>query len=348
MKISVIIPVYNTKHEYLSYCLESLLTQEFDGFEVIAVNDGSTNGCDAVLKSFEVKFDNMRVIDQENGGTSVARNTGIEAAEGDYILFVDADDFVSPGVLGCVYRAMEKKPCDILFFGYATNYTNREINRVLKDPDPSLWDRETLELAVLRGDKRLGPVEVGAPWGKLIRRSVITGNSVRYTPGLIKGQDTVFILSLLDHCESFDYLPFLGYHYRISGSSVSRKYNFEIVPIMEKTLAAYMDFVEKRKKGSGFREAVKKKYIRVLLGEYLELKYLNPDNKASFSERMTEYKALLKREPYRDIISETGTENTPLLMRTEVNCLKTGRVLPLFIIKKAEMILRSVVIKRFG
>ena len=108
MKISVIIPVYNTDHGYLRDCLTSLMTQDFTDFEVIAVNDGSVNGCDRVLKEFAERYDSMVFVDQENGGTSVARNTGLEKASGDYIMFVDADDFVSPGCLRTVYEAMEE------------------------------------------------------------------------------------------------------------------------------------------------------------------------------------------------------------------------------------------------
>ncbi len=348
MGISVIIPVYNTKHEYLSECLDSLIRQDFQDLEVIVVNDGSKNGCDRIIDDYAGKYDFIKAIHQENKGTSVARNAGLDAAKGRYVMFVDGDDYVSEGCLRAVYDEMEKRKCDILFFGYSTSYTNREIRRVLSHIDPDLWKADTLEMAVLRGDKRLGAVEIGAPWGKLIRRSVIEENAVRYTPGIIKGQDTVFVLTLLDYCKSFSYLPFPGYHYRISGSSVSRRFNPKIVSIMEKTLSAYMDFVEKRGKGSGFKEAVRKKYIKVLLGEYLELLYLNPDNRMSLNERMKEYKALLKREPYRDILRETETKDTGFLLRTEINCLKSGRVLPVFLIKKAEMCLRSVVIKRYG
>ncbi len=348
MKISVIIPVFNTDHGYLRDCLTSLVTQDYSDFEVIAVNDGSVNGCETVIREFADKYDSVVLVDQENGGTSVARNTGLSRATGDYIMFVDADDFVSPGCLKTVYAAMEERKCDILFFGYATSYTNREMNRVLKDPAPGLWDRDTLELALLKGDKRLGPVEVGAPWGKLIKSSIIRDNNLQYTPGLIKGQDTVFVLSLLDHCESFSYLSFLGYHYRISGSSVSRRYNPNIVDIMEKTLSAYMLFVDSRGKGEEFKLAVKRKYLKVLLGEYLELLYLHPDSKISADKRKEEYKALTLQEPYRSIIAETDPHNMGFIGGTELNCLKKGRIGTLFFIKKAEMLLRNFVIRKYS
>ena len=348
MNISIIIPVYNTKEEYLTSCLESVLHQDFEDFEVIAVNDGSTNGCEKLLESYGEKYPNMVYINQENAGTSVARNTGLSRAKGDYILFVDADDYLSTGALRTVYEAMKRNDTDILFFGYATNYTNREMRRVLKDPDPGLFERETLELAVLKGDKRLGPVEVGAPWGKLIKHDVIRDNNLRYTPGLIKGQDTVFILSLLDHCSSFSYLSYLGYHYRISGSSVSRRYNPDIVSIMEKTLNAYREFVETRGKGQEFKDAVNRKYLNILLGEYLELFFLHPDAGEDTGKRRRDYALLSEREPYRTVIKEAKTPGMGFFMKNETKFLKEKKYKSLFLLKKAELTIRNIVIHKFG
>lgn len=347
MRISVIVPVYNTKHEYLRACLQSLVSQDFEDFEVITVNDGSVNGCDAILREYAEKYGNIVCIDIENQGTSVARNTGLEAAKGEYVMFVDSDDFVSAHCLKTVHEAMKERKTDILFFGYSTNYTNTEVRRVLDDPDPGIWHREDLELAVLRGDSRLGAVEVGAPWGKLIRRSVIDENRVRYTPGLIKGQDTVFILSLLDHCESFSYLPFPGYHYRISGRSISRRFNPDIVSIMEKTLNSYTDFVERRGKGTEYREAVKKKYLNVLLGEYLELYFLHPDNKKPLSTRKEEYRALTVKEPYKGIISEMNIGNAGLFKKAMLSALKKNDIGSVFFLKKGELTLRRIVIHKY-
>ena len=348
MKISVIIPVYNTDHGFLKTCLDSLVSQDFDDYEVIAVNDGSTNGCSEVLKDYASRYDFIKHVDQENAGTSVARNTGLSNAEGDYIMFVDADDFVSEGILRSSYEKAESEGCDILFFGYNTSYSNREINRVMKDPDPSIWERDALELAVLKGDKRLGPVDVGAPWGKLIRHDIIRDNGIKYTPGLIKGQDTVFILHLIDHCSRFSYLSICGYHYRISGSSVSHRYNPYIVSIMEKTLNAYMSFVDTRNKGDEFKDAVEKKYLKVLLGEYLELLYLHPASKDSMEKRISDIKLLIGREPYRSIIKSTDPASLGLMHRVMLYFLKKESIRPVFAVKKAEMFMRDRVIHKFS
>ena len=348
MKISVIIPVYNTKAEYLRECLNSLLCQQkFKDYEVIAVNDGSTNGCERIIEEFARLHDKLVYIKQENAGTSVARNTGLSRAKGDYIMFVDGDDFVSGDCLHTVYGAMQKRRVDILFFGYATSYTNREIRRVLDKPVTDLWRKDTLELSVLKGNPALGSVEVGAPWGKLIKHDIIRDNGLRYTEGLIKGQDTVFMLSVFEHCRSFSYLRFLGYHYRISDVSVSHRYNPDIVSIMEKTLGAYGEFVEKYHKPEEFAEAVRQKYYKVMLGEYLELFFLNKKNKAPEREKENDFLKILGSEPYSGIIEKVDPGSMGLYQRVLLKLLKKRNISLLFALKRGEFFLRDLVVRKY-
>ena len=103
MMFSVIVPVYNVE-QYLGRCLESLLAQDYAGFEVICVNDGSTDHSREILTEWEARLPQMRVIDRKNGGLSAARNTGLKAANGEYVLFVDSDDWVEPTMLSHLFH----------------------------------------------------------------------------------------------------------------------------------------------------------------------------------------------------------------------------------------------------
>lgn len=119
MKVSVIVPVYNVE-AFLNKCVDSLLAQDLapEEYEIILVDDGSTDGCGALCDAFAAVHGNIRVIHQANRGLSGARNSGIPAATGEYILFVDSDDFLEPNVLGGLVRQMEDKQLDILRFNY--------------------------------------------------------------------------------------------------------------------------------------------------------------------------------------------------------------------------------------
>ena len=119
MKVSIIVPVYNVE-AYLKKCVHSLLAQDLqqDEYEIILVDDGSTDSCGALCDAFAADNENIRVIHQQNRGLSGARNSGLAVATGQYILFVDSDDFLNPDVLGALVGQMEEQNLDILRFNY--------------------------------------------------------------------------------------------------------------------------------------------------------------------------------------------------------------------------------------
>jgi len=118
-KISVILPVYNAE-KYLRSTLESLLLQTFEDFEVIAVNDGSKDGSLAILTEYAAKDKRIKIIDKANGGVSAARNTAIEAAQGNYLAFIDADDIYSPEYLARMYSSASETGADVTVCDYVT------------------------------------------------------------------------------------------------------------------------------------------------------------------------------------------------------------------------------------
>ena len=105
-KISIIIPVYN-KEAYLERCLDSVLAQTHKSLEVLLIDDGSTDGSPAICEKYAKKDPRIRVLTQENAGASAARNAGIEAAGGDYIGFVDADDWIEPGMYAALLEGIQ-------------------------------------------------------------------------------------------------------------------------------------------------------------------------------------------------------------------------------------------------
>ena len=345
-KISVIVPVYNTDTEYLQKCIDSILEQKGADTELILINDGSVGDAPGVCERAAKEDSRVIYISQENSGVSVARNKGLDAATGDYIMFVDSDDFISPGLFERLLPSMGKG-LDILFFGYCTSYVGREMNRVISSPDLSLFTPDTLQLAILNANPRLGPLEVGAPWGKLIRRSVIEDNGLRYTPGLKKGQDTVFTLNLLEHCSLVSYESVAGYHYRVSKQSISHRFSADMVAIMEKTLGAYSSFIERYAKGPVYRRALLNKFYRVLTGEYMDLYFTHPDNPAPSSDMQREFLALCEAEPYRSAIAGVEISTLTGLDRLEHHLVLCKKTKALWAMHKMLRAAKSLIVKDY-
>mgnify|MGYP003401399665 FL=1 len=115
-KVSVIVPVYNVE-QYLSDCLESICRQTLKGIEIIVVNDGSTDNSLSIIKSFQQKYSNIKLINKKNGGLSSARNAGIDMAVGEYLFFVDSDDFIDLDTLEKMYVKANETHCPLIICG---------------------------------------------------------------------------------------------------------------------------------------------------------------------------------------------------------------------------------------
>lgn len=127
MKLSIIVPVYNVA-DYIAKCLDSLLAQDLpqNEYEIIVVNDGSTDNSGDILQQYAEKYANITLINQSNQGLSGARNTGIKHANGEYIQFVDSDDYIEKNVLGGLMKQVEKDDLDVLRFKYQNVRINNE------------------------------------------------------------------------------------------------------------------------------------------------------------------------------------------------------------------------------
>lgn len=155
--LSIIVPIYNVE-KYLCKCIDSLLIQDLpkEQYEIILVDDGSPDRCGEIADEYALKYSNIRVLHQENGGLSVARNTGIVAAKGKYIQFVDADDYLEPNVLGRLVARAQKDNLDILRFNYQNVNEQYEVFEPYKEHRPFTDYSESLCTGLEFLNERLG------------------------------------------------------------------------------------------------------------------------------------------------------------------------------------------------
>ena len=193
MFLSFIVPAYNTE-SYLAECLDSLLEQDlpYNEYEIICINDGSTDNSLDVLKLYKKKYPNVTIIDKENQGVATARNVGLENAEGDYVWFIDSDDFVQANILAELKEIARKKAYDQIVTGfYCFNYHLTKDEQIKK---------ETRELEV--NSNQYDSVVIT----RLFRREFLRQNRIKFNyPDITHGEDTIFMyefkLSLPDKIE---------------------------------------------------------------------------------------------------------------------------------------------------
>ena len=166
-KISVIIPVYNVA-DYLPQCLDSVLGQDHEDLEVIVVDDGSTDSSGAICDQYAAKDSRVRVIHQANAGAAAAKNAALRVATGEYLSFVDSDDYLEPNVYGHMLRVLPTTQADAAQFSFREVYVNRQEEKLLDMGCPEM-DSKTYQVRFTK--------DWSCPllWNKLYRREIFAG-----------------------------------------------------------------------------------------------------------------------------------------------------------------------------
>ncbi len=219
--ISIIVPVYNAKN-YLHQCVNSIITQyDFEKAELILVDDGSEDVSGAICDSYAQRFENVITVRQENSGVSEARNTGIKAAEGEYICFADADDFLFGGIIKKIIDTVENNSPDMIFFDYKYEYTDSYIQLEFPFESGTVLSGDYVKKDI--AEFMLSDSSFNAVWNKAFKKSVIDDNAISFEKGKKYGEDKDFVLSFMQNCSSAFYIDETGYFYRYVESGAIQK-----------------------------------------------------------------------------------------------------------------------------
>lgn len=197
-KVSVIVPIYQVE-AYLEKCIDSILAQTFADFELILVNDGTKDGCPAIMRRYADRDCRIRQVHKPNGGLSSARNAGLDVALGEYIAFVDADDYIEPTLLEDAVTAAEQTGAEQVLFNYRQVIDGEAKDAYLRFDDEVI-DLEKFGLANYFYRYWMPYKHGQEAWSKLYRRSVIEENGLRFAPNdEIFAEDTLFSAMYLLH-----------------------------------------------------------------------------------------------------------------------------------------------------
>ena len=213
MKLSVIIPVYNAD-KFLTQCLKSLCNQDLPSsdYEIIIINDGSSDGSSKIIQDFQEKQSNIIAINQENKGVSAARNAGLEIAKGEYITFIDADDFIQPNALLSIIKYLEKKQLDILYCKIEIITEQEEHLYYL----PETGKEEVIKVGI-EHPRRTFPAT-------FYRKEII--NNLRFCEKISIGEDSLFNAIAQSKSKRVSYYSADYYYYRDTPNSLSSSKDF--------------------------------------------------------------------------------------------------------------------------
>lgn len=217
-KISIIVPIYNAQ-KTLERCIDSILKQDYSDFELLLINDGSKDESGKICDAYAEQDSRVRVIHKENSGVSASRNLALKEAKGEYLQFLDADDWITPNATRLLVESLEQNCCDMVIADFYRVIGERLSHKGSIDEDGVLSREEFANLMM----ENPADFYYGVLWNKLYKKSIIEKNSLCMNPKISWCEDFMFNLEYIRHCENIFVLQVPIYYYvKTKGSLVSQ------------------------------------------------------------------------------------------------------------------------------
>ena len=311
-KVSVIVPVYNTE-KYLQQCITSITSQKIREIEIIIVDDGSREECAVLCDSLAKTDDRIKVIHKENAGPGFARNTGIEAAMGEYIGFVDSDDYIKPDMYDVLYNAALKNNADLVisgisFVGGNTFGKSGEYEEKHYFHKDTLFQKEDIKNLLLGVVGALPHEPDDSRYGvstckNLFKRSVITDNKLEFlSERKVMSEDAIFMIDFIKQIEKAVGIPGAFYCYRRNDESFSKSYRsdrFSMVQSFINELENHIKDVCKREEYSLYLNRLIQGYGRILCSQ--EIMYAK-ENDIKYSILLERLKMICESQMISDAL----------------------------------------------
>ena len=207
-KISVIIPIYNTD-KYLRRCIDSIINQDFKDYEIILIDDGSSDNSALICDEYAQKYSNIIVVHTPHSGVATARNLGVEQANGKYIMFCDSDDYAESDWIATLFEQIDKNPTSSVFCAFSKmNIVNKTDNAVaLPDITESQYLPITEYYYIYINNMS------SFLWNRIYRKDWIINNGLSFPLGLSQGEDLLFNIEYMKLCKDYFYNPKILYHW---------------------------------------------------------------------------------------------------------------------------------------
>lgn len=328
--ISVIIPVYNVE-QYLSQCISSVINQTYSNLEIICVNDASTDRSPEILNQFTRKDQRIHVIEKQNEGVSRARNVGLQRAHGQYVMFVDADDWIESDTCEKALAAINGNGADIVMWSYVSEYGASNSSKTIF-PNKCVFERQEILDKLHRrfigivGDELERPELADAicpVWGKLYKRNLIIQSDASFIDLAEIGtyEDGMFNLETFFYANKVAYLDQCLYHYRRNNkTSITSIYREELFGLWENLYQRMQQYIQEKNLPEVYNEALKNRIALGVLGLTLNVS----SARKSFFEKRRELREILKSEQYHTALISLDISRMPKKWKIFYKCAKYG------------------------
>lgn len=331
--ISVIVPVYNVE-AYLDRCLESIINQDSSNYEVIIVDDGSTDNSGKIADSYSEKYAFITTIHKKNAGLGFARNTGLEYAKGKYILFVDSDDYIETNMLSVLYEAAKKNDADVCYSDFLRDYGDEVVKNNHLQELGGVYEGTDIQ------DKIIPWMIGGSPndkfdeilgwgvWKALYSNEVIKKNGVKFhSEREMISEDIIFQLDFLKFTSCAVIVEGSYYHYCLRKGSLSAEYRSDR---LEKNAYLYEQEL-KRLKSMGILEQTKIRADRMLLAAS-RVNIMMSVASQKFRESLQTIKRYEDNEVYSDSLENYPVKHLPFKQKIFAYCLKHKMTVLVYIV----------------
>ena len=341
--ITIVVPVHKVPKDMLHKCLNSIVAQTSNNYEALLVDDGSPDDCGDICDTYAKEYSNFRVLHQENGGLSVARNTGIRNARGEWVCFVDGDDWIESDTVAFAEQYI--KDCsdgDVLIWDEYYDMPNaRYRNYFLGDETKGTLvftsdkKEKLLDLIIQVKYEKNSKVfaDIGNCHARVYNVDFLQGNNLYNVPGLKRMQDNVFTLWVFEKASKIYYKCKHLYHYNFNEDAATKKYAKDICDSMSAVYAQMIDFAIQTGKGEEFKQRIYTRFSRIFL-KIIELKHANPNNPAKFSARIKDMKSDFSNSQFSDIIQNIDLKGQAGRVKLCVILLRRKAYVVLYVIVK--------------
>ena len=321
--VSVIIPVYNVE-KYLPQCLDSVIGQTYTNIEVICVNDGSPDDSIAILRRYEKEDSRIKVLEIENHGLSYARNIGTKSSRGEYILYLDSDDWIDVDTIEVAVDNACQSDVDLVIWNYMKEYSNNSSpvdvftqRTVFRDDAFQSLHQQLIGLTgpLLKSPEKCDSLSTA--WGKLYRASIIKDNELAYVDTKIIGtEDLLFNAEYFNYCKSAIALPNRFSHYRKQDTdTLVRSYKPSL-------FRQWMELQKRLKNACNDKEFLNHSYSNRIALSIIGLGINVMKSPEPYAQKHNEVKTIISLPQYRQALAKIELEYMPIHWKFFFWCAK--------------------------